>query len=89
MKERGPVIKGIMVVLHLTIMVTQGVVIIPSVVDPFMLLYQHLRPITLGIVLRVRAAQLPTMGGVQSGIGGSHSARGGSHSGRGGGRGGS
>ena len=43
MKERGPVIKVIVVVLHLVVEVTYGEVITISLADLFIPLYQHLR----------------------------------------------
>ena len=51
-RERGLVIQVIMVVLLLRVGVTWAEVITLSPADPFMLLYQCLRLVTLGITLR-------------------------------------
>ena len=53
-RARGLVIQVIMVVLRLGVGVTWAEVITLSPADPFMLLYQHLRLVTLGITLRAR-----------------------------------
>ena len=50
-RERGLVIQVIMVVLRLGVGVTWAEVITLSPADPFMLLYQRLRLVTLGITL--------------------------------------
>ena len=53
-RARGLVIQVIMVVLRLGVGVTWAEVITLSPADPFMLLYQRLRLVTLGITLRAR-----------------------------------
>ena len=51
-REREPVVQVILVVLRLGVGVTWAEVITLSPADPFMLLYQCLRLVTLGITLR-------------------------------------
>ena len=53
-RARGLVIQVIMVVLRLGVGVTWAEVITLSPADPFMLPYQRLRLVTLGITLRAR-----------------------------------
>ena len=53
-RARGLVIQVIMVVLRLGVGVTWAEVITLSPADPFVLSYQRLRMVTLGITLRAR-----------------------------------
>ena len=53
-RARGLVIQVIMVVLRLGVGVTRAEVITLSLADPFMLLYQLMRLVTSGIVLRAQ-----------------------------------
>ena len=53
-RERGLVIQVIMVVLRLGVGVTWAEVITLSLANPFMLPYQRLKLVTLGITLRAR-----------------------------------
>ena len=54
MRARGLVIQVIIVVLHLGVEVTWAKIITLSRADLFMLLYMHVRLVTLGIALRVQ-----------------------------------